>query len=79
MPDETRLALERALAAVRSAEQALVAALAPSDELVPLKPAADAMRLSEAAARKRAVRGCGVWRDGRWYFPRSYVEARRRA
>lgn len=81
MPDPPRLALERALADVRAAkaplveaEARLVAMLAEPDDLIPLKLAAHEMGLDAKAARKRAQRGSGLLRDGRWYLPRWYVD-----
>ncbi|WP_132254380.1 hypothetical protein [Methylobacterium segetis] len=46
---------------------------------VPLKTAAAAWGISEDAALRRARRGHGVKRFGRWYFPDGLVESARKA
>lgn len=45
-----------------------------ADELVPLAKAAQYLRITKAAARKRAVRGAGVKIGSRWFFDRSTLE-----
>lgn len=85
-PDPARRALEHALehALERHARDEeeiamLRAALGQAASGVPLKQAAHDMGIEESAARKRAQRGAGTMRDGRWFFSQAYVDEVRAA
>ncbi|RYB07272.1 hypothetical protein [Lichenibacterium ramalinae] len=46
-----------------------------ADALVPLKTAADIWNITDQAALKRAQRGAGVKKFGRWYIPKASLVA----
>ena len=73
-----RAALEQALAAVRQAEAAILAALsgdAEDEPCVGSKEAARIWNVTEDAARKRLKRIGSLDLDGRWRAPISRVRA----
>ena len=77
-PDERAACLAALDAAERAAEalrHVLAAEDNPAADLVPLATAAAAWGTTKEAARKRAQRGDGCKRGGRWYVSRAAITA----
>jgi hypothetical protein len=61
------------LARVQAALADLAAGRPSAPDLVPLKTAAAHWRISDEAALKRAQRGAGIKKGGRWMVPRDQL------